>query len=121
MISRIADSDLESVLTKAISIRALNHKYIANNIANVDTPGFKPQHVSFKDTLISSLRRTGKGLEARDVRFQKEPPWLKNDKNSVDIDYEMTHLAQNTQDYRLYVTLLAKRFSGFKSMLRSIR
>ena len=96
---------------------ALRHKVIADNIANVNTPGFKASDVYFENILSGCINKKG-GLEGartdkRHIKFGGAPkvseagPVIKtdaslvyrNDKNSVDIDLEMTKESKNTLYY----------------------
>lgn len=58
-----SDSTL-SILSKSLDAASLNHILLTNNIANVNTPGFKRSEISFKDQLASLLSGGGApGLE----------------------------------------------------------
>ena len=50
--------DYIDVLNKAADPSALRHKAISNNIANVDTPGYKRQDVNFESILASEIGKT---------------------------------------------------------------
>ena len=49
--------DYINVLNKAADASALRHKAISNNIANVDTPGYKRQDVNFGSVLLVNWGR----------------------------------------------------------------
>ena len=54
------------VLTKAADASALRNKTIANNIANIDTPHYKRQDVSFETELRHALKASKyKSLDAK--------------------------------------------------------
>jgi len=78
---------------------------IANNIANVDTPGFKRGVVRFEDTLataVANFRSTGRlDLSAVRPRVHLEYDWLnyRIDENNVDIEFEMVQLYQNSMRF----------------------
>jgi len=40
-----------TLLEKMLDVSSVKHKVIANNIANVNTPGYKKMEVSFADQL----------------------------------------------------------------------
>ncbi len=102
-----------SALSKAMSLREKAHQYIAANIANVDTPGYKARHLDFEAELRQALgeekgyhvrlMRTNPrhlpqergGIEGVTGRVVKDPVPRRNDGNSVDIDKEMAMLAEN--------------------------
>ena len=51
--------DYINVLGKAANASWLRNEVINNNIANVNTPNYKRQDVSFDDTLAIELKKTG--------------------------------------------------------------
>jgi flagellar basal-body rod protein FlgB len=109
-----------------------NHRIIANNIANADTPGYNPVSMDFQATLRDAvagrgtiaLRRTDpRHLDAS--RYQLDLGRLvkssKNDYNKVDIEEETAKLAQNRGRYTQYAAILTKQFSMVKNMLANDR
>ena len=117
----------------AISLRLLerNNRLLANNIANIDTPNFKPSHVDFHQSLKRALRdkawtsgtaRTRGGRpKALSIVLEDDGLEARNDGNSVDIETEMMRLAENTGKYDLYASLLKKKFELIKDMLTRLK
>jgi len=106
-------SDLTmDVLAKSLDIAGLRHRVIADNIANVETPGFTRSDVSFREELKRALasadpeaaRRMVKDIEAA-VRLDLSSP-ARSDGNNVCIDKEMAELTKNSVDYETFVRLL---------------
>ncbi len=102
------------VLENALDTTVLRQKVIGDNIANVNTPGFKKSYVTFEYELSQALQKKG-GLRAittnpRHIQFggQEDPTKVKprmyiehdtvfrNDLNNVDINVEMSDLAKNS-------------------------
>lgn len=83
-------------LMRAISGATLRNSVLANNIANVDTPGFQPSDVDFHAVLSDALAI---GPEATaDVTFSPERLGvgaLRADGNGVDGEAEAAKLAEN--------------------------
>jgi len=50
-LDRLFENSTVNFLSKALDCRTAQHKAIANNIANVNTPAFKGTEVAFKDQL----------------------------------------------------------------------
>ena len=46
-----------TLLEKMLDVSSVKHKVIANNIANVNTPGYKKMEVSFADQLEKVLNK----------------------------------------------------------------
>jgi len=115
------------VLTKGLDVSALRHKAISQNIANVNTPGYKIKKVSFEAELQRSLKGYDiKGeltnskhiplgrLEVSQIRpklnFMTNTSY-RNDKNNVDIDTEMAKLAKNNLIYQTITESLNREIS----------
>jgi flagellar basal-body rod protein FlgB len=104
----------------------------ANNIANVDTPGYNPVHLDFQATLRDAIE--GRGTIAlrrtRPQHLDASRQHLgagvlvrtsKNDYNKVDIEEEIANLSEYRGKYAMYSSLLTKQFSMVKSMLSQAR
>jgi flagellar basal-body rod protein FlgB len=124
--------DTTRLLVEAMKVAELNHKYLANNVANADTPRFNPTRLDFQKTLRAAMEGRGQVVlrttDSRHLDFAHARPYTdrvahssKNDYNKVDIDQEMAALSENTGNYTLYGSLLVKRFQVVKNMLTSLR
>ncbi len=126
-------SDVSTVDLLGVSLRLLerNNRFLANNLANIDTPNFRPTHVDFNESLRLALRDRvlvpekvqAQAAFSRELRVALEDDGLeaRNDGNTVDIETEMMRLAENTSKYELYGTLLKKKFSITKNMLTRLK
>ncbi|MGR3310859.1 MAG: flagellar basal body rod protein FlgB [Candidatus Brocadiales bacterium] len=107
------------LLEKLIDAGAIRHRTIANNIANVNTPGYKRLDVKFEDELKAAL--SGNGIvDISSVRPKiviaksTEKTALRNDGNNVNIEVEVSELIKNTMSYNIYVQLMSKKFAALK-------
>lgn len=132
MVKSILSSPQETVLEQALGAAALRHKVIANNVANVNTPGFKKSDVVFEDKLAAALSgntlpmarthanhlrgRQGDAFTPSVVTDTKTS--LRTDGNNVDIDAEMANVAKNTIYYDAVAKQLGRYFSNLKSAIR---
>ncbi|ARC55696.1 Flagellar basal body rod protein FlgB [Frondihabitans sp. 762G35] len=80
---------LESVTSKALESAldglSMRQKAIANNIANINTPGYTAERVSFEDALAASVD-AGNGSAAPSMSRSMEP--TREDGNNVNLDTE---------------------------------
>ena len=124
--------DTTALLVSGMKLAQANHRIIANNIANADTPGYNPVQIDFVETLRSELEGRGRirlrntrPQHLRGGRFSPRPASVvqqsKNDYNKVDIDQEIANLAQNTGRYNMYGSMVVKKFSMVKNMLTNAR
>lgn len=103
------------LLESTMDSSALRQRVLANNIANVETPNFKRSDVDFSQVLQKELNQTfsieAKRTDARHIPFSglatgtdprvvtDENSVMNNNKNNVDVDSEMSKLAENQLSY----------------------
>ncbi len=104
------------VLSAAMSLQLKRHAAIAGNIANADTPGYRPKQVSFED----SLQRAAEGksidrlnhVDAKTLTVDDGIP--RPDGNSVSMERQMAKLAENTLVYNASAEFLARKLRMMK-------
>ncbi|MBR1642545.1 MAG: flagellar basal body rod protein FlgB [Butyrivibrio sp.] len=123
--------DYINVMDKASDAAWTRNEIIANNIANVDTPGYKRQDLNFEDELERALGHNryktmdekvanlkNKHLEARVVNDYSGFSY-RTDKNNVDIDTENVMLAANQLKYQGLMSGLKHEFSTLAMVTKS--
>ena len=124
--------DYINVLGKAADGAWARNEAIANNIANVDTPGYKRQDVSFETELQHALKASRyksldekvkdanlhlKRLEPR--AYTDIPNWsYRMDKNNVDIDTENVELAINQIKYNGITNSIDNEFRNLRTVIK---
>lgn len=116
-----------NVLDKAADASWSRNEIIANNIANVDTPGYKRKDVQFESYLQSALagdnsldqRVADVDLDTLDstVYTDNASYSYRLDGNNVDIDTESAYLAENQVRYYSLMDSMTQEFSRLKSVL----
>ena len=139
MIDRLFNNETMGLIQKSLDASSMQQKLIANNLANVDTPGFKRSEVVFQAKLQAALdtqKTTQTELPAaltdpRHIAFseqltldqvkpsivQRNDTTLRNDGNNVDIDTEMSDLAQTQVFYSSLAAVAKKQFSILQSAI----
>ncbi|AFM42681.1 flagellar basal-body rod protein FlgB [Desulfosporosinus acidiphilus SJ4] len=120
-----------SVLQKGLEASNLRQQVLSNNVANVDTPNFKRSDVDFQSVLGAALGENGGALPMKVTLPQHLPgvsgensngvvtdltTSLRNDGNNVDIDQEMSKVAENG----LYYESLTQAISSQLGLLRMV-
>lgn len=120
-----------SLLKKGLDASWLKNEVISNNVANVDTPGFKSSSVDFESVFKDALDgdsdfvgfKTREGhidIGVEDVSdlnakiIQNNETSMKLDGNNVDIDSEMTELAKNTIYYNMLSIKVSKELGRIR-------
>lgn len=115
-----------NLLSGMLDYRAKRHRVIASNVANLDTPGFKPSELSFKAELnrAEPLRTTQ--THAGHIPLRRNAPdagryeLTVSDRN-VQLDKEMANLAENHLMYNTTVEMLARKFRGLHTVLKETK
>ncbi len=107
------------LLSRLLDVASLRHQVLAQNIANVNTPGYHRQEVTFESAFQRFLQQ-GKesralGLAPRVV--QAAAGRERVDGNNVDIDTEMGRLSKNALLYNVYSQILAANIASMRSAI----
>ncbi len=134
MFERLTGTATFNLLAKGLEVSSVRHKVISNNIANVNTPLFKRQIVTFEDEMakvfdgkidLVGKREHDGHIPIGEINYRDVGPTtikdrihvMRNDKNNVDIDVEMSDLAKNTMTYQIHATRLAAMFAGLNDVI----
>ena len=131
-------SRIFGILQKSLALRQIRGDMIASNIANADTPYYKPKDIRFEEALqketenlyenknnklklaiTSPMDIEPKNIddEFRPVVFFRDGHLERNDGNSVDIDVETTEMAKNTLAYNATIAAVKKEIQIFNAVL----
>lgn len=125
------DTPVMNILNKALDASSQRQRVLSNNVANVDTPGFKRSDVDFQKVLGQALGEMGGDLPLKVTspgHLQKtdatNPSGVVTDKsstfradgNNVDIDREMANVAENG----LYYNSVTRAVSSQIALLRMV-
>ncbi|WP_339145803.1 MULTISPECIES: flagellar basal body rod protein FlgB [unclassified Sutcliffiella] len=115
-------------LEKGIQYSGVKHKAISHNIANVDTPNFKRKEITpnFGETFQKALKSHKTDARHQDFSGTTNLPY-KADKtshsyshngNNVDIDKEMSDLAENQIYYYTLIDQMNGKFQSLQSVIK---
>lgn len=105
------------MLEKMLDYTSIKHRVIANNIANVNTPGFKQSEVGFDGELKRAIENGEKVSAINPKVYKPNISTTRADGNNVDIDIEMGKLTENSLMYKIYAQLLSRRIRGLKDAI----
>lgn len=126
-------NDTFSALERCLNLRSRNHRLIASNIANLDTPNYK----AFKMAVAEAVDvRKGHSLQANRTHadhltanrtandrirletVEEAPSLMRGDGNTVNLDREMSNLAENTLMFSAGVRMTSKQFQLLMSAIK---
>jgi flagellar basal-body rod protein FlgB len=129
----LGDLPLLSAIKSRLQYHQSRQKMLAENVANADTPGFRPRDLKPFDLMVAMSHgehtgsagpaRTqaghigggaaGGGLGNRRAQVFESTP----SGNAVNLEDEMMRLSQNNSDYQLATTLYGKSMSYLRLAL----
>ena len=114
----IQDTNL-TVLQKLLDSASLRHKAIAQNLANVETRGYRRQVVEFRGQLAEAMRAGDpQRLQAvRPTMSVSEDGVDPRTQNNVDLETEFADLMENALLYRTCTQLLSARIAGYRAAI----
>jgi len=129
-----------TLLKDAMNYRSIRQDMIASNIANADTPNYKPRDISFEQALIAKkadllkdnshqlkmaqtdaghLKPQAEKSSYKATTFFRDGHMARNDGNSVDIDVETTEMSKNSIMFNALVSALKKDAMIYKSVIEA--
>lgn len=99
---------------QALDFRAQRTKVLANNLANVDTPGYLAKDLSFKMVMdTQSAAATQAQVAQFDISAAYAVPYQNSQNgNTVELAVEQAKFAQNNMDFQTSLTFMKMKFSG---------
>lgn len=110
------DSVHSLALRSALDGLALRQRVTANNIANVNTPGFHAQRVSFEDALARSVSMGGGSVQAT-TESSLEPTRLNG--SNVNLDTETLSNIDTVLRFQFAARAVESPFTGVRAALRT--
>lgn len=112
---------LESdAVVQLLGIAGRRHSVIANNLANLNTPGYRALRLRFAEELDAVLDARGRLLPGKAVAAQTYRPMFADasaDGNDVALAREIGQLNANTLRMRVYLAVLNARIQRLKAAI----
>jgi len=126
------------LMKEALDYRAMRQDMIASNIANADTPFYRPKDIRFEEKLLEEKRKvfgenshklelaktSSKHLSSIDASsspkaqvFFRDGHMARNDGNSVDLDVETSEMAKNSIMYNALINGMKKQAGIIRAVI----
>jgi flagellar basal-body rod protein FlgB len=114
------ESRLSHQLARYLDVATSQAKLTAQNVANVDTPGYRAVGVDFESEMQSALQgaAAGQGTQPVHVRFE-DGLVARPDGNNVSMDRESLTLAEAQLRYRTGIALLKQQYQMTMDAIRA--
>ena len=122
--------DYVNVLNRAADAAWQRNEAISNNIANVDTPGYKRQDVAFESVLqkalgnnwYESMDEKVSNINLSRLRGRAYVDYAnysyRLDGNNVDIENENVMLAENQLKYQGLISSIKQEFTNLQTVMK---
>jgi flagellar basal-body rod protein FlgB len=113
-------NDPIQVLSKLLDATALRHRVLANNLANVDTPQFKRQDVTFRDAFAKAIESSD-GTKLADVQPKIVVDTVtpgRPDGNNVSTQRELGEMTENSLLYQFATKSINFRFTQLTKAIK---
>ena len=131
-------SRTHDLIKEALNYRAARQDMIASNIANADTPFYRPRDISFEAHLAKKadeiqkigsdklemaqtdskhIPLTNEPSNAKATTFFRDGHMARNDGNSVDLDVETTEMSKNSIMFNALIQAKKKDSGIFRAVL----
>ncbi|MDR3600686.1 MAG: flagellar basal body rod protein FlgB [Desulfosporosinus sp.] len=127
------DRPVLNVLQKGLEASSMRQQVLSNNIANIDTPNFKRSDVDFQTVLGAALGDQSSTLAMKLTVPQHisgltdgsssgivtdQSTSMRNDGNNVDVDSEMSKVAENGLYYNSLTTAISLQLSLLRMVIK---
>ena len=109
------------IVERSLEIAKLRHGLISSNVANLGTPDYRAKSLDFDKALEDALEKKNVAMERTHPRHFKakrigtvDYEIIQEDRPGVDIDREMSKLAENNLRYQTSIETLLRKFSALK-------
>ncbi len=123
------------ILRSSLSGLAQRQRLIANNLANMDTPGYRALDVPFERVLDREMRKEGDlalrltsaghmqgtGVSQTEAAIERRQAVFRSDGNGVDVDAEMEMLSETAIQFDAVAQLLNARVAILRSAVNEGR
>jgi len=114
-------SSIVDFLEAGIKVESLRQKTIANNVANLQTPGYRRIDVKFEQLLAKALDSNGAADldEIEPQVYQPKQTPVKSNGNDVSLETEVGEMIKNSLRHKLFVRLLSKKYLAMQAAINT--
>jgi len=107
------------VIEAGLKAESLRQKAISNNIANLETPGYRRVDVRFEELLAKCLD-SSQELDLSEIPpeiYQPRETPLKANGNDVNYEAEVGRMIKNAIRHKAFVRLLSKKYNQIEQAI----
>jgi flagellar basal-body rod protein FlgB len=120
----------QQLLTTSLRVRSTRHSLLSANIANVDTPGYRPRDIDFAKILkeqvqpaqgpfrgsepVTLISTNPQHYHDDDLISERTPEGETLNRNGVELEGEVTRMVENSLHHETSLTLLSRTLGGLR-------
>jgi len=108
-----------AVLSRVLDMASLRHRVIAQNVANVNTPGYQRHDVDFADSFARALAdgKTSDVMQVQPRVIVASGGTARQDGNNVVMDVEMGQMQTNALLFQVFTQIMSMRLGQMRSAI----
>jgi flagellar basal-body rod protein FlgB len=103
------------LLESGIKAESLRQKAISNNVANLETPGYRRLGVRFEQLLNKAIESGDTdNIDLNEIKaelYQTKNTAVKPNGNDVNLEVEVGDMVENSIRYKAFIKLLSKKYA----------
>jgi flagellar basal-body rod protein FlgB len=105
-------NNIFDAIEAGLRAESLRQKTIANNVANLETPGYRRKDVKFTELLAKAMDSDGT-IDLTDIEpeiYQPETTAVGSNGNDVSLELEVGEMVKNTLRHKALIKILQKKY-----------
>jgi len=114
------NNDLISLLESGIRAEGMRQRAISNNVANMETAGYRRMDVKFEDMLAEAMNSKGEinGNNFEPEIYRPENTPVNSNGNDVSFEQEVGEMVKNSLRHQTFTRLLQKKYSQIEQAIQ---
>ncbi len=113
-------TNIIDIIESGLRAESLRQRAIANNVANLDTAGYRRVDVRFEELLAKALDSSG-GVDLDEIEcgtYQPKNTPVKSNGNDVSLEIEVGEMVKNTLRHKAFIRVLQKKYQQMELAIR---
>ena len=113
-------SNIIDFLDAGLRAETLRQKAIANNVANLQTPGYRRVDINFEDLLSDAMKADPEEVDLDEIvptLYQPKQTPVQANGNDVELEGEVGQMVKNTLLHKTYIRLLSKQYQQMEEAM----
>ncbi len=118
----IHDTKIMELLHIGVHAEGVRLKTLANNIANINTPGYRRYDVKFQDLLAKAIESQDQNIDTQKLQpemFQPKNTPVDISGNDVQLDHEVGEMVKNSALHSAYTLLIKKKYEQMRAAIQT--